>query len=168
MLALYESPEARRARKRAKRTEALAPLYEGFGQRLRDTTAEWERQHGRKLSRIELAKTLREKTLWPVTPRIIGQWYRGRTGPRRQQHMIELAKFLHVQPGWLLYGEGNAALPTRGVYDYGDSLGFYDNEGNYLGAVHLGTDADKDAAILKCRELLDAVNPVRALLRLEP
>jgi hypothetical protein len=167
MVALHESREERRTRRKEQQAKFYRKFYAEFGERIREATALFEQQRGRKVTPSELAGILRERTGKPITARCVGRWYRGLGAPQGHGRMVQLAKILRVHVGWLGYGEGERDLPSRGVYRGDDHLSFYDNEGVRIGDIKV-TYPDDKLIITKCWELLNAVSPLRPALRLEP
>ncbi|MDQ6769829.1 MAG: hypothetical protein M3Z54_07575 [Gemmatimonadota bacterium] len=159
MIGLHESRQERKAKFYSK-------FNADFGERIRDATAVFEAQRGSKLTRTELAAILRKRTGKPITTRFVGRWYRGLGAPRGIDLPVQLATILNVRVGWLIWGEAERELPSRGVYIGVDHLSFYDNAGVYIGEIKV-KDPEDQVVINKCWGLLDLVSPLRPALSLE-
>ncbi len=162
---IYEDPAERRRRHREESKKSQAIFAHAFGERLTKLTADFHANTGRTFTHSELAAMLRELVGKPITPRLVGRWYRGLAAPRTEC-MIELAKIFGVNVGWLGWGEGKQESRTRGVYHSGDHFNLVGNHGETIITVSMMPDLVVGDDILeKIWELLDIVSPDQPPLR---
>ena len=173
-LEVYMDPAENRRRLRESRKKSTAEYNKKFSERLTTATAAFQAKHGRCFTHSELAAMLQERVGKPITPRLVGRWYRGLAAPRylSPPWLGTLAAIFEVKPAWLGWGEEvNREPRKRGIYkrrtEHGIELQLAGNEGETLISVTAPSElAEQEDVLSKCFELLDVVCPDGPRLRI--
>jgi transcriptional regulator with XRE-family HTH domain len=75
---------------------------------------------GRNAKYRDVVRLLSEYLGKPVSDKTVSRYFNGRI-PREREVLLGLAKVMHVDPGWLAFGEDSAAPSPRS----GNTLGYH-------------------------------------------